>query len=198
MGVNRNNAFERMNTVKKYYNKSGGREYIHFVVSFKGKQNADDVYEIAERIAMQYHEYQVLFAVHLNTDNTHIHFIVNTVCVSDGHKYSQSKSDMQNLKERIELIINQSGLLYDDIYEEDVYSYDAFEDDPYELTKSEDELYEPMIFYDKPHTSENGLCEPMIFYDELFEPMVSKCKNSGEKQKLIEGFIFYGDRNPKN
>lgn len=155
-GVNKENALSRMNTVKNYYNKCGGREYIHFVVSFQGQQDADSVYFIANQIAMLYEDYQVLFAVHLNTANTHIHFVINTVCVSDGHKYSQSKYDMKCLKEQIESIIAQSGLLCTDIYE-DNDNFD-WEDEDYD---EDAELVEPMIFFDEPH-----LIKPMIFFDE--------------------------------
>ena len=159
-GVNKDNALNRMNVVKEYYNKCGGREYIHFVVSFKGQQNADIVYDIADRISMLYDEYQVLFAVHLNTQNTHIHFVVNTVCLTDGHKFSQSRSDVQKLKDRIENIINSAGLMYTDVYEEPSYfSYEEIEDDFGYEDEEEQELYEPMIFYEK-----SQLVEPMIFF----------------------------------
>ncbi len=166
IGVNKENAFKRMNIIKQYYNKPDGREYIHFVVSFKGKQDVYAVYDIACRISLIYDKYQVLFAVHNNTQNTHIHFVINTVCVTNGHKFSQSRSDMQNLKEKIETIINQSGLLCDEIYEE-LQSFD-WENEDFEY-EDEQELYEPMIFYEKPK-----LIEPMIFYKQskLIDPMI--------------------------
>jgi len=166
--VNKDNALSRMSVVKEYYNKCGGREYIHFVVSFKNQQNADIIYDIANKISELYKEYQVLFAVHLNTQHTHIHFIINTVCLTDGHKYSQSKSDMKRLKESIESIINSSGLMSDCFYED----YEDEYEDEYEYEQEyeeEQKLYEPMIFYDNPH-----LIEPMIFYDnpQFIEPMI--------------------------
>lgn len=48
IGANGKNALERMNIVKKYYNKCGGREYVHFVVSFKGSQDVNVVYNIGQ------------------------------------------------------------------------------------------------------------------------------------------------------
>jgi len=157
-GVNKDNAFDRMNIVKEYYNKKAGREYIHFVVSFKGKQDADIVCDIAERICMLYADYQVLFSVHLNTRNTHIHFVLNTVSVTDGHKYSQSKADMQNLKKCVESIINQSGLLYEEIYESDYYDD---EEDDFEYP-DESELIDPII-----PLEESELIDPIIPLEEL-------------------------------
>ena len=72
-GVNEDNALERMNTVKEYYNKSGGREYIHFCVSFQGKPDVYIVYDIANIVVEYYPEYQVIFAIHLNTSRVYAH-----------------------------------------------------------------------------------------------------------------------------
>lgn len=166
-----------MRIVKEYYNKKAGREYIHFVVFFKGKQDADIVYGIAERICMLYADYQVLFSVHLNTRNTHIHFVLNTVSVTDGHKYSQSKADMQNLKKCIESIINQSGLLYEEIYESDYYDD---EEDDFEYSE-ESELIDPII-----PIEEVRLSARWIPLDEL---KLSKMWASFGEPKLIEGLI---------
>lgn len=62
-----------MNTVKEYYNKSGGREYIHFCVSFQGKPDVYIVYDIANIVVEYYPEYQVIFAIHLNTSRVYAH-----------------------------------------------------------------------------------------------------------------------------
>ncbi|HCB94418.1 MAG TPA: hypothetical protein DEP65_01225, partial [Ruminococcus sp.] len=45
IGVDKDNSFERMETVKRFYNKTHGREYKSFVVSFKGERFEDVVYE---------------------------------------------------------------------------------------------------------------------------------------------------------
>ena len=81
----------------------------------------------------------------------------------DGHKYGQSKSDMQNLKQFIDNIITQSEIMYDGIYEEGLYSDYCYEldDDLYELDLPEEEsqLIEPFISNDDP-----DLIDPFIFY----------------------------------
>ena len=188
-GVNKDNAFDRMNIVKDYYNKKAGREYIHFVVSFKGKQDADIVYGIAERICMLYADYQVLFSVHLNTRNTHIHFVLNTVSVKDGHKYSQSKADMQNLKKCIESIISQSGLLYEEIYESDYYDD---EEDDFEYPE-ESELIDPIIPFDGPKLSEMWIpldeLKPSEMWATFYGSELIERRVPLEEPKLIEGWI---------
>lgn len=172
IGVNGKNALERMNIIKKYYNKCGGREYVHFVVSFKGRQDVNVVYNIGKKICEIYYEYQVLFAVHVNTKNTHIHFIVNTVSVFDGHKLSQSINELDGVRGGVELIIMNVGLRCCMSCVGEIFS----EYQPRELIQpmtfyKRTELIEPMVFYGADNSE---LTEPMIFYKEteLTEPMV--------------------------
>lgn len=155
IGVSYDNAYERMETVKRFYGKEGGREYIHFVVSFKGKKDVDTAYFIAENIADLYEDFQVLFAVHINTANTHIHFVINSVNVKDGHKFSQSRSDLQRLKDKINQIADKYGLNTEEITVDEDDCFD-FEDD-YEYDCDGQNLIEPMIFYDI-----DGLIKPLI------------------------------------
>ncbi len=147
-GVSYDNAYERMQIVKRFYGKEGGREYIHFAVSFKGKKDVDTAYFIAENIADLYEDFQVLFAVHINTANTHIHFVINSVNVKDGHKFSQSRSDLQRLKEKINSIADKYGLNAEEI---------TVDEDDTEYEFDEQNLIEPMIFYDI-----EGLIKPLI------------------------------------
>ena len=152
-GVSEKNAVERMETVKKYYGKEGGREYIHFCISFKGKRDADTTYFIADNITQLFDGFQVLFAVHLNTKNTHVHFVINSVNVNDGHKYSQSKSDMELLKRKINEVVTSFGLNTDEVIIE--------ENDYFDYEYEENELIEPMDFFDT-----EGLIRPLIYMYE--------------------------------
>ena len=162
IGVNCVNAYERMQIVKHFYGKDGGREYIHFAVSFKGNKNADSVYFMAEKIAELYDGFQVLFAVHINTANTHAHFIINSVSVVDGHKFSQSKSDLQLLKNKINLIADNYGLNTEEIIVEESEDFDFEDDVEYEF--DEQNLIDPMIF-----ENTDGLIKPLIFmYEEEY------------------------------
>ena len=160
-GVDENTAYERMKTVKQFYGKEGGREYIHFCVSFKGKRDEELVSFIAENISVIFADFQVLFAVHTNTPNTHIHFIINSVNVNNGRKFSQSRTDLQRLKDIINEISNKFGLEIDEmtVDEDDDYLFEY--EDYYE-----ENLIEPMIFMD-PEPEKQALIEAMIFYDEL-------------------------------
>lgn len=55
-------------------------------------------YILSWQIAAFYADrYQIVFGVHDNTDNVHMHFVFNTVRFVDGLKYSESYSDLYKL-----------------------------------------------------------------------------------------------------
>lgn len=191
VGVNASNALQRMEVVKNFYGKPDGREYIHFCVSFSGKPNAQTVFEVATEISKYYRAFQVLYAVHLNTPNTHIHFIINTVCVLDGHKFSQSKSDLKDLKDYIDGIVCRYPDLYYSLEEseeiiEDEYDYISYgiydeATDTYDLTDTigDDEI--PNIDSD----------ENTDFYYEESEDGMLQLKVAEAESPLIEPMIFF-------
>ena len=96
--VDAENALERMSIVKRFYNKEDGRSYIHFTISFKGKKDKNQLYEFAEAVSYEFSDYQSLFAIHQNTRNYHIHFVINSVSVKNGKKFSQSRLDLEHFK----------------------------------------------------------------------------------------------------
>lgn len=85
--------------VKEYYHKTPKRMMRHFVVSFENKVSAYDAYILGYQIAAYYSgRYQIVFGVHEDTDNVHIHFAFNTVSFVDGLKYSGDACDLSRLK----------------------------------------------------------------------------------------------------
>lgn len=99
-------------TIKFVWSKSeeGRRQVRHLVVSFSDReeQNVMDIIEkIAWEIAGYYGQsYQVFYGIHNNSMHLHIHFAINTVSFIDGKMLSEGHEDFNNLKERIELIVN--------------------------------------------------------------------------------------------
>ena len=82
-------ATEQMSRVKKYYQKTDKREMRHIVVSFEDDITPYDAYILGWQIAAYYADrYQIIFGVHEDTDNLHIHLVFNTVSFVDGLKYS--------------------------------------------------------------------------------------------------------------
>lgn len=89
-----------MNDVAVRYDKVNGVQLRHFVLSFPPTEldSPEVVYEIACRIAQFIaQEFQVIFAVHENTENLHIHFMFNSISHRDGHRYQGKKKEYYDL-----------------------------------------------------------------------------------------------------
>lgn len=94
------NFVESMNEVAIRFKKTKGIQLRHFILSFPPEEIDDPeiVYEIACHVARFIgRDYQIVFAVHENTDNLHIHFMQNSVSYTTGYKYSGSKKDYYQL-----------------------------------------------------------------------------------------------------
>ena len=105
------NAITEMMTVKKLFFKTGGREQIHLVVSLTpdDRNRSDNVYlELASKVAGIFEGFQSYFAVHKDTAIRHMHIVLNSVSI-DGHKFSQSKSDLHRLKQKCNDLLGQFG-----------------------------------------------------------------------------------------
>lgn len=164
IGVNAENAVSRMDAVKGVYHKTGGRQYIHFVASFRDKVSKDEAFEIAGELAQHYSSFQVLYAVHFNTYNTHIHFIINTVCVMDGHKFNQSQRDMLDVKNHFLLLCHQRGIDYDI---EDL-EYDGCDDDSFLYPDNDYDDYERIYNHEQYYCEERS-CYLFPYIDPIFE-----------------------------
>ena len=55
-------------------------------------------------------DFQVLVTTHLNTDNLHCHFVVNSVSFRDGHKFRNSIEQHRELREISDAICKEHGL----------------------------------------------------------------------------------------
>ncbi len=120
-GVNPDSAFEEMDTVKKLWNKTDGRQYKQYMFSFDRNITLPEniIMEIGYKIGVYYaNEYQILMGIHLNTKNIHIHYVLNTVNMFTGAKFSITKRDIYNYKLYINEILQSYDLslieLYDD------------------------------------------------------------------------------------
>ena len=107
-------AKQQMAMIKDLYQKKSGRTYKHFVLSFNEKENISPMQvkifteELIKRAEL-FNDFQVIGAVHTDTKNLHAHFIVNSVAFTDGHKFNQSKNDLQNLKNLSDTLCKEKG-----------------------------------------------------------------------------------------
>ena len=80
-------AYQAMMAVKRRFGKLGGNVAYHGYQSFQtGEVTPEEALAIGRETAyrMWGDKYQVLVTVHLNTDNLHCHFVVNSVSFKDG------------------------------------------------------------------------------------------------------------------
>lgn len=90
------NAAKEMQEVAASFGKDKGKRVRHSMLSFAKNENvsAEKANEYAQNIIRHYApEYQIAYAVHDNTDDTHIHFVMNQISFVDGHRYRGQKKD---------------------------------------------------------------------------------------------------------
>lgn len=119
-GIDPAHAFEEMDAVKQMWHQTSGRQYKHFIFSFDS--NIDLPNNILMNIGCDIgayfaNEYQILMAIHFNTNNIHIHYVLNTVNMFTGRKFSITKRDMYNYKLYINQILQRYNLPLIELYD---------------------------------------------------------------------------------
>lgn len=95
------NATNEMMQVKEFHNKLGGRVALHGIVSLpvgeSGKENAAKLMMLADDLLEEiFPDHQAIYAVHTNTENLHVHFVVNTVALN-GRKIHMDHNFMSKV-----------------------------------------------------------------------------------------------------
>lgn len=109
-------AFDEMMVTKKIHNKTGGRQFIHFVHSYHDKENITP--ELAHEISLRLLEekrfkgFEVLAATHTDEEHIHTHFILNAVNLETGRKWRQSNAELEQLKNKSNELCEEYGLKY--------------------------------------------------------------------------------------
>lgn len=103
---NPNTAINEMKAIKELYNKTDGRQYKHYIMSFSNddKVNFEKAYEIGKKFMEneeKFKNHQVIMATHKDKDHVHNHFIVNSVNMENGKKYQESKKDLEKMKSHL-------------------------------------------------------------------------------------------------
>lgn len=105
-------AFNDFQNTKEFYNKENGRQYLHYVQSFKeGEVTPEEALELTEKFCNKIiKDNEVFLAVHTDQKHTHCHVIVNSVSYIDGHKFQCSRNDLEKWKEISNEINKDHGL----------------------------------------------------------------------------------------
>ena len=106
-------AYQEMKAVKQRFGERGKVIAYHGYQSFKtGEVTPEEAHEIGLETArrMWGEEFQVLVTTHLNTDNLHNHFVVNSVSFRDGHKFRNSIEQHRELREISDAVCKEHEL----------------------------------------------------------------------------------------
>ena len=125
-GVHLKDSAEQMNMVAILYGKNHGVRLRHSVLSFEEKEHISHSVAnmIADSIALYYApEYQIVYAVHEDTDTVHIHFVMNQVSYTDGHKYSGSKQEYYDFINYMRNIGSEYGIKIKNVSDEPDYLF---------------------------------------------------------------------------
>ena len=100
----------QMKDIRQYYHKSTKRFALHFILSFSREEEKfiglKEALEIGYLMAECFQGWQVVFGVHTDTDNLHIHFVVNTTSYENGKSISIGIQSLQMLQAAARNIVN--------------------------------------------------------------------------------------------
>lgn len=98
---------------KKLHNKTNGKQGEHFVLSFPpsgSDRSPDEVLSVVSNIvASVYPEHMSMIAVHTDSRFIHAHVVLDAVNAVTGRKFSQSPSDLNRVKQKVNNILKKHG-----------------------------------------------------------------------------------------
>ncbi len=105
-------AYEQMMAVKRKYGERGKVVAYHGYQSFAaGEVTPEEAHQIGIETArrMWGDRFQVVVTTHLNTNNLHNHFVINSVSFKDGGKYRNSIEQHHEIREISDAICRERG-----------------------------------------------------------------------------------------
>ncbi len=106
-------ALQEMRNIKKQFFKTNGIQCFHGVQSFvKGEVTPEQAHEIGIKLAQELwgNRFQVIVTTHLNTDNLHNHFVLNSVSFLDGKRFCNTKKDYAIMRKTSDRLCDEYGL----------------------------------------------------------------------------------------
>ena len=102
-----------MDKIAQQFGKTNGVQLRHFVLSFLPQEARDPrvVCRIGREImSFVGQKYQAVFAVHENTANLHIHFMLNSVSHVNGDRYYGKRKDYYIMLNGLKKILHRHGI----------------------------------------------------------------------------------------
>ncbi len=113
-------SIDEMKAIKELYNKTEGRQYKHYVMSFNPNDpniNIEKAHQVGKEFMEneeRFKNHQVIMATHTDKRHIHNHFIVNSVNMENGKKFRESKYDLEKLKDHLRKLEKKHNLLPDE------------------------------------------------------------------------------------
>lgn len=117
-----NSAANEMLDTAIAFGKNSGKRLRHSVLSFnEGEQVVPAMADkFAQEIILHYApKYQIAYAVHNNTENPHIHFVMNQISFMDGRRYDGKRKDYHAFQRYMRQVTHLPVLLSKDRVTED-------------------------------------------------------------------------------
>ncbi len=113
-GINcpKQRAYQCMMTTKRRYGKFGGNVAYHGYQSFvSGEVAPEEAHKIGLETArrMWGDAYEIVVTTHLNTDNIHNHFVINSVSFKTGRKFENHIRDHVELRQISDAVCKEHG-----------------------------------------------------------------------------------------
>lgn len=111
--VDMRNPALSMETTAESFNKNSRTRLRHFTLSFHQKENfsLQDIIDIATAICFYIaKKYEVVYALHEDTSQLHIHFVFNTISYIDGYRYKGNRQEYYELINTVKEILHQYGI----------------------------------------------------------------------------------------
>ena len=95
-GTTPQEVYQVMIDTKKEWEKEGGRQGYHFVISFpQGEATKEEAYAVINDFCKKYlgENYDYVFSIHMDQKHMHGHIVFNSVNRMNGYKYRYEKGD---------------------------------------------------------------------------------------------------------
>lgn len=114
-GVNISQAAYEMERLSEAYGKTEGIHLRHMVLSFSPSEIEQlqpdalgEIYKIGTYAAQYYgSEYQIVYSLHEDSGNYHVHFVMNTVSFLTGRKYRGDKADYYRFQDYLKEFLGE-------------------------------------------------------------------------------------------
>ena len=106
-------AKAQMQETKNSFNKNTGNVGYHIIQSFDDNEGTNEqVFEIGCRLAEELFgdKFEVIVALHKNTDNLHCHIVVNSVSFVYGKKFNDNKTFLNKMRNVSDRLCREQGL----------------------------------------------------------------------------------------